>query len=121
MSTLRRNRSAQISTSLKLSISSNWPAAVPCDQASPSQIPAKVSNPEPKDLLAEPSTPARLTRTKRAQEGDLNPENCSTYLSVHLSVSGSPGQPGRVTRSERVLKTPPTSKLEKTKQKLSIT
>ena len=94
MSTLRRNRSAIVSTSSQPASPSNGPTMAPQDQALPvSHTPPKVSNPVPENLPAEPSTPAtcRSTTAVSTQGGHPNTENSAAE---------------HVTRSGRVVKPP---------------
>ena len=94
MSTLRRNRSAIVSTSSQPASPSNGPTMAPQDQALPvNYTPPKVSNPVPENLPAEPSTPAtcRSATAVSTEGGHQNTEHSATE---------------HVTRSGRVVKLP---------------
>ena len=106
MSTLRRNRSALVSTSSQPAFPPNGPTMASRDQALPvSHTPLKVSTPVPENLPAEPLTPA-------TENLSVDPSTPATCRSTSV-VSAQGGHPNtghsateRVTRSGRVVKPP---------------
>ena len=94
MGTVRRNRSAIVSTSSQPAFPANEPTMAPPDQVLPVyHTPPRGSTPVPENLPAEPSTPAtcRSTTAVPTQGSHPNTEHSATE---------------RVTRSGRVVKPP---------------
>ena len=102
ISTIRRDRSALVTTTYKPIISSKDSTMVLDEPAvAAPHTPPRVYPPKPEEPLAKPTTPLRFPATP-AKEGPSNTKNSS----AHLSVGSSSGPPGCVTRSGRVVKIP---------------
>ena len=100
MGTVRRHRSAIVSTSSQPAFPSNEPTVASRDQVLPvNHTPPKVSTPVPENQRAEPSTPATCGSTTTVPTHDQG---------NHPNTEHSATE--RVTRSGRVVK--PTQRLD---------